>query len=156
MVCRTSQHLIHKYRLHFVSQVQITKIWVDSASTMQPIVNSSGYKKTSISNHQYCQFMTLANSTSMAPSIGLPPKGAEFCHTLNILLVGHQQCRALLRLYLNYSVAVRSSVVGHRSMVDTQYGLPGFRMFPSKKINSLTAIRVPAGMENSRPVGFLR
>jgi hypothetical protein len=26
----------------------------------------------------------VVNSTSTAPLIGLPPKGAKFCHTLNI------------------------------------------------------------------------
>jgi hypothetical protein len=50
--------------------------------------------------------MTLVNSASMALLIGLPPKGAKFCHTLNILLVGHQRRPALSRLYFNSSVVV--------------------------------------------------
>jgi hypothetical protein len=52
------------------------------------MANSGGYKKTTIGNHHYCQLTTLVNSTSTAPPIGLLPKGAELCHTLNILLVG--------------------------------------------------------------------
>jgi hypothetical protein len=46
---------------------------------------------------------TLVNSTSTASLIGLPPKGAEFCHTSNRLLVGRCHHRALLRLYFNSS-----------------------------------------------------
>jgi hypothetical protein len=57
-------------------------------------INSGGYEKTTIGEHQY----TLVNSSSMVPPIGLPPKGADFCHTLNILLVGHQHRRALSQL----------------------------------------------------------
>ncbi len=56
-------------------------------------------RKTTISDCQYCQFMTLVNSASKAPPICLPPKGAKFCHTLNILLVGCWCCRALLQLF---------------------------------------------------------
>jgi hypothetical protein len=40
----------------------------------------------------------------MAAPIGLPPKGAKFCHTSNRLLVRRQRCRALLQLYFNSSV----------------------------------------------------
>jgi hypothetical protein len=32
----------------------------------------------------------------LVPPIGLPPKGAKFCHTLNIYLVGCRRRRALL------------------------------------------------------------
>jgi hypothetical protein len=60
-------------------------------------------RKTTISDCQYCQFMTLVNSASKAPPICLPPKGAKFCHTLNILLVGHWCCHALLQLFFNSS-----------------------------------------------------
>ncbi len=56
--------------------------------------------------------MTLANSTSTMPPISQSPKGAKFCHTLNILLVGHWHCQALLQLYFNYSAVCRSSVIG--------------------------------------------
>jgi hypothetical protein len=49
---------------------------------------SGGYKKTTICNTDDRQLMTLVNSASTVPLIGLPLKGAEFCHTLNILLVG--------------------------------------------------------------------
>jgi hypothetical protein len=65
--------------------------------------NSGGYKKTTIGNTDYCQFTTLVNSASTAPPISLLPKGAKFCHTLNILLVGRQRCRALLRLNFDSS-----------------------------------------------------
>jgi hypothetical protein len=46
-------------------------------------------KKTSIGDCQYHRLTTLVNSTSTAVLIDLPPKGAKFCHTSNILLVGH-------------------------------------------------------------------
>ncbi len=45
-------------------------------------------KTTTIGNTDDCQLMALVNSASMAPPIGLPPKGAKLCHTSNILLVG--------------------------------------------------------------------
>jgi hypothetical protein len=46
-------------------------------------------QKTTIGNTDNRRLTTLVNSTSMAPPIGLQPKGAEFYHTSNILLVGH-------------------------------------------------------------------
>ena len=55
-------------------------------------------KKTTISDSDDCQL------------IGLPPKMAEFCHTLNILLVGHWRRRALRRLYFNSTWLVGQSV----------------------------------------------
>jgi hypothetical protein len=58
-----------------------------------------------ISNCQYGRFTTLVNSASMALPIGLLPKMAKFCHTLNILFVGHRCRRALLDLYSNTSAA---------------------------------------------------
>ncbi len=62
-------------------------------------------KKTTIGDTDNCQLMTLVNSASTAPPIGLPPKRAKFCHTSYILLVG-RQCRcALLWLYFHSSVA---------------------------------------------------
>jgi hypothetical protein len=45
-------------------------------------------KKPKIGDCQYCQYKILINSASTAPLIGLPPKGAEFYHTSNIMLVG--------------------------------------------------------------------
>jgi hypothetical protein len=66
--------------------------------------NSSSYKRRKkIGNRQFCQLTTLVNSTSTAPPIDLPPKGAEFRHTSNILFLGHQRRGALLRLYYNSS-----------------------------------------------------
>ncbi len=65
--------------------------------------NSSGNKKTTIGNTEDCRLTTLVNSTSTAPPIGLPSKGANFCHTSNILLVGHQCRIALWQLYFNSS-----------------------------------------------------
>ncbi len=45
-------------------------------------------KTTTIGVTDNHRFMTLVNSASMAQLICLPPKGAESCHTSNILLVG--------------------------------------------------------------------
>jgi hypothetical protein len=61
-------------------------------------------KKTTIGNTDNCWLMTLVNSAETVPLIGLPPKGAKFCHTLNILLVGRWHRCALSRLYFNSSV----------------------------------------------------
>jgi hypothetical protein len=67
-------------------------------------------KETTIGNTDDRRFTTLVNSASTALLIGLPPKGAEFCHTSNILLVGHQRRHALSRLYFTSSVVGRWSV----------------------------------------------
>ncbi len=56
-------------------------------------------KTTTIGNTDKCQLRTLVNSISTAPPIGLPPKGAKFCHTLNTLLVEPWCRHALLWLY---------------------------------------------------------
>jgi hypothetical protein len=53
------------------------------------MLTAAATKKTTISNTDNCQLMILVNSTSTAVLIGLPPVLAKFCHTLNILLVGH-------------------------------------------------------------------
>jgi hypothetical protein len=67
-------------------------------------VTAAATKKT-IGNRQYSQITTLVNSASTALPIGLPPKGAKFCQTSNILLV-RRRCRcALLWLYFNSSAA---------------------------------------------------
>ncbi len=68
-------------------------------------------KQQSAINTDDCRLTTLVNCASTALLIGLPLKGAKFCHTSNILLVGRQCCRALSRLYYN------SSVSGHWSLV---------------------------------------
>jgi hypothetical protein len=47
-------------------------------------------QKTTIGNTEDCLLMTLVNSASTALQIGLPLKGAKFCHTLNIFLRGRQ------------------------------------------------------------------
>ncbi len=65
-------------------------------------------KKTTIGNTDDDRFTTLVNSTSTAPPIGLPPNGAKFCHTLNILLLRRQCRRALLWLYFNSSAVGQS------------------------------------------------
>jgi hypothetical protein len=44
-------------------------------------------KKTTISDTDDRRLMTLVNSASTAPPIGLLPMMAEFCHTSNRLLV---------------------------------------------------------------------
>jgi hypothetical protein len=46
------------------------------------------YKKKTIGKTDNHVYTTLVNSASTALPIGLPPKGAKFCHTSNILLVG--------------------------------------------------------------------
>jgi hypothetical protein len=56
------------------------------------------------------RFRIIVNSASTAAPIGLPPKMAEFCHTSNRSLLGHQCRRALLRLYFNSSATGRRSV----------------------------------------------
>ena len=58
-------------------------------------------KKTIIGDTDDRRLKNLVNSASAAPPIGLFPKGVEFCHTLNILLVGHRCSRALSRLQFN-------------------------------------------------------
>jgi hypothetical protein len=70
-------------------------------------------KKITIGNCQYCQFTTLVNSTSTVPLIVLPPNGAKFCHTLNILLVGRWRRRAL-----SWLCFISSAVVGPCSLVN--------------------------------------
>jgi hypothetical protein len=79
-------------------------------------LRAAATKKTTIGNTDNCQFMTLVNSTLMALLISLPPKGAKFCHTLNILLVGHHRRHALAWLLYFNSSAVGWSV-GHGSLV---------------------------------------
>jgi hypothetical protein len=77
--------------------------------------NSGGNKKTTIGKVDNRRLMTLVNSASTAAPIGLPPKGAKFCHTSNRLLVGHQCRSALLQLYFNSSAVswlVSQSLVG--------------------------------------------
>jgi hypothetical protein len=69
-------------------------------------------KKMTIGDTDDRQFTTILNSASTAMLIGLPPRGAEFCHTSNRLLVGCQCRRALLQLYLNSSAVSRWSFVG--------------------------------------------
>jgi hypothetical protein len=69
--------------------------------------NRGGFKKKTIGDTDDCRLRTLVNSASTVPLIGLLPKGAKFCHILNILLVAHQHCHALLRLYFNSSVSGR-------------------------------------------------
>jgi hypothetical protein len=74
---------------------------------MLTVARQGATKKTTISNTDDCRLTTLVNSASTALPIGLPPKMAEFCHTSNRLLVGHQRRRALLRLYFNSSAVSR-------------------------------------------------
>jgi hypothetical protein len=59
------------------------------ATIMLTMAWGGATKKTIISNTDDRQLTTLVNSASSAPPIGLPPKMAKFCHTYNILLVGH-------------------------------------------------------------------
>ncbi len=111
--------------------------------TLSGYVTVVATRKTTIGNHQYRQLTTLVNSTSTLPPIGLLPKGAKFCHTSNILLVGCWCCRAWSRLYLYSSAAGWLLIVGQLS-VGPQLGLPGFRRFPSKRINTRVYIRLRA------------
>ena len=63
-------------------------------------------KKTTIDDTDNCQLTTLVNSASTTPPIGLPPKGAKFCHTSNILLVGCWCRHTLSWHYFTSSVVV--------------------------------------------------
>jgi hypothetical protein len=91
-------------------------------------------KITTIGDTDNCRLTTLVNSASTAPPIGLPSKGAKFCHTSNIFLVEHQRRHALWRLFL----IPLWVVVGCWSLVDwpasPQYGFQGFERFTSKRI----------------------
>jgi hypothetical protein len=60
---------------------------VTYSTNTQTVVRRGATKKTTISNTDNCQLTTWVNSASTAPPIGLPPKGAESCHTSNRLLV---------------------------------------------------------------------
>ncbi len=93
-------------------------------------------KKTTIGDTDYGQLTTLVNSAPTAPPIGLPPKGAKFCHTLNILWVGRRHCHALSWLYFNFSAVSRSLVIGWSLVVgQSTIRVPGlYRRFPSKRI----------------------
>jgi hypothetical protein len=51
-------------------------------------LTAAATKKTTISNTDNRRLKTLVNSASTTPPIGLPPKGAKFCHIYNRLLVG--------------------------------------------------------------------
>jgi hypothetical protein len=53
------------------------------------MLTAAAMKKTIIGNTDDCRLTTLVNSASTVALMGLPPKMAEFCHTSNILLVGH-------------------------------------------------------------------
>ncbi len=75
------------------------------------MLTAAATKKIKIDNTDNHQLTNLVNSTSTVLPIGLPPKGAKFCHTSNILLVGCQCRCALLWLYFNSSV-VSQSVIG--------------------------------------------
>ncbi len=91
---------ILKLNIHIsYSQQAALRVWCskrDAAAT----------KKTTIGDRRYCLFTTLVNSASTAPPIGQPPKGAKFCHTLNLLLVGCWRRHALSLLYFNSSAVV--------------------------------------------------
>ncbi len=62
-----------------------------SACDVEHDANSGGYKKETIGDCQYQGFASLVNSTSTVQPIGLPPKGAKFCHTLNIFIISATQ-----------------------------------------------------------------
>ncbi len=70
-------------------------------------------KTKPIGNDDDCRFTIIVNSASTAALIGLPQKMAEFCHTFNRSLLGHQCRRALLRLYFNSS-ATGQRLVGNK------------------------------------------
>jgi hypothetical protein len=92
-------------------------------------------KKTRISDCQYWQYMTLVNSASTVPPIGLPPTLAKFCHTLTRFLVGSGRRHALSWLYFYSSVAghwlVGCRTAGQRS-TDHNKGCLALGGFPLK------------------------
>ncbi len=56
------------------------------------MLTAAATKKTTIGDTEGRRLTTLVNSASTAALIGLPPKGAKFCHTSNTsnrLSVGH-------------------------------------------------------------------
>jgi hypothetical protein len=72
------------------------------------MLTAAATKTKPIGNCDDCRFTIIVNSISMAAPIGLPPKMAEFCHTSNRSLLGHQCHCALLRLFFNSSATGRS------------------------------------------------
>jgi hypothetical protein len=76
----------------------------------------------------------MVDSASMAPQIGLPPKGAKFCHTSDRFLVVRQCHCALFWLYFN------STAVG-RPVIHINGCQPGFRLFPSKRMNEVVYLQ---------------
>jgi hypothetical protein len=75
-------------------------------------LTATATKTKPIGNDDDRQFTIIVNSASTAAPIGLPPKMAKFCHTLNRSLLVRQCRRALLRLYFNSSATGQWSVVG--------------------------------------------
>jgi hypothetical protein len=96
--------------------ILLLKVWYSHAeSIILSAANSGGYKKTTIGDCQYHQFMTLINSASKLQPIGLPPMRAKFCHTLNTLLVERWPRRAWS--WLNFSSSAAGRLVGWQSTV---------------------------------------
>jgi hypothetical protein len=76
------------------------------------MLTAAATKTKPIGNDEDRRFTIIVNSASTAALISLLPKMAEFCHTPNRLLLGHQCRRALLRLHFNSSATGRSAVGG--------------------------------------------
>ncbi len=86
----------------------LSTVWKWYYANMLTVAWQGAMKKTTIGDTDDRQLTTLVNSASMAAPIGLPLKGAKFCHTSNRLLVGRQRRCALLWLYFNSSAVGRS------------------------------------------------
>jgi hypothetical protein len=88
----------------------INRLYVFSLLCYYATLTAAATKTKPIGDDDNRRFTIIVNSTSTAALIGLPPKMAEFCHTPNRLLLGHQCRRALLWLYFNSTATGRSEM----------------------------------------------
>jgi hypothetical protein len=79
--------------------------------------------KTTIGDTDNHLLTHLVNSAATALLIGLPLKGAMFCHTSNTLLVGRQHHPALLLLYFKTSAVSWLLVVGRSVHLENRYAM---------------------------------
>ncbi len=95
----------------------INGLYVFSLLSYYATLTAVAMKTKLIGDDDDRRFTIIVNSASTAAPIGLPPKMAEFRHTPNRLLLGHQCRRALLRPYFNSSATGRSAVGGRSEIM---------------------------------------